>query len=76
MGQSEKFVVPKIVQHFKEKESVIELGDISVSRDFSDVRDIARAYRLLAESPPVGETINLCSGASVKLQVYFFLLVS
>ena len=68
IGQSQRFLIPKIVRHLLEREEVIELGNLNIARDFSDVRDIARAYRLLAESPPVGETVNLCSGASVKLQ--------
>lgn len=68
IGQSHRFLIPKIVRHLLERKDVIEPGNLNVARDFSDVRDIARAYRLLAESPPVGETINLCSGASVKLR--------
>ncbi len=41
---------------------VIELGNIDVSRDFSDVRDIAKAYVNLLESDIISETVNLCSG--------------
>lgn len=66
-GQSEKFLVPKIVGHFKRKERVIELGNTDVFRDFSDVRDVANIYCSLLESRPVGEIINICSGVGHSL---------
>lgn len=62
LGQDEKFLVPKIVSHFRRGEKVIELGNIDVARDFSDVRMVARVYRQLLESAPAGETLNICSG--------------
>jgi nucleoside-diphosphate-sugar epimerase len=67
VGQSLQFVVPKIVDHFRRREPVIELGNIQVARDFSDVRDIARCYRRLIEVSPSGECVNLCSGQSHAL---------
>lgn len=62
VGQSQDFLIPKIVAHIRARKAVIELGNLDVSRDFSDVRDIARYYYLLAKHAPIGETINLCSG--------------
>lgn len=62
VGQSDHFLVPKIVRHFAECEAQIELGNLDVSRDFSDVRAVVRAYRGLIEKPPVGEVVNICSG--------------
>ena len=41
---------------------MIELGNLDVWRDFSDVRCVARAYRRLLELRPAGETFNVCSG--------------
>ena len=40
VGQDERFLLPKIVRHFKARAEVIELGNTYVARDFSDVRDI------------------------------------
>lgn len=61
-GQAEHFLIPKIVSHFKQKSVDIELGNIDVYRDFSDVRDIAKAYVSLLESDVRSEVVNLCSG--------------
>lgn len=61
-GQAEHFLIPKIVSHFKRKSLDIELGNIDVYRDFSDVRDIAKAYVALMESDARSEVVNLCSG--------------
>lgn len=65
--QNIKFLVPKIVSHFCQKKPVIELGNLDVARDFSDVRDIAQAYLNLFESPVNGEIVNLCSGQVTSL---------
>ncbi len=67
VGQARKFVIPKIVSHFRELKKTIELGNIDIARDFSDVRDVAQAYRKLIEACPVGETINICSARSNTL---------
>ena len=68
VGQETRYLIPKIVSHFKEQAPHIELGNTDIARDFSDVRDIARAYRLLAEAQPHGETFNLCSGEATTLE--------
>ena len=68
VGQSEKFLLPKIVNHFKRKARVIELGNTQVIRDFSDVRDVAQTYVRLVELKPVGQVVNICSGAGYSLK--------
>lgn len=68
LGQSERFLIPKIVRHFKSLAPAIELGNIDVEREFSDVRDVASYYRLLAEQQPTGETLNLCNALPISLQ--------
>lgn len=62
IGQQENFLIPKIVSHFRARKLEIELGNIDVSRDFSDVRDIAKSYVDLLESNVASEVFNLCSG--------------
>lgn len=68
IGQDDKFLIPKIVAHFRENKKVIELGNLDVSRDFGDVRSVSEAYRKLMEACPVGETINVCSGNAYTLR--------
>lgn len=67
-GQSPDFLIPKIVAHVRERRPVIELGNLDVARDFSDVRTVAEAYARLLETPAaVGGTFNLCSGLGTTL---------
>jgi nucleoside-diphosphate-sugar epimerase len=68
VGQSDSFLIPKIVSHFTNKEPTIELGNMDVWREFNDVRDIAFAYRKLIEAAPIGEIINVCSSNLVSLK--------
>jgi GDP-6-deoxy-D-talose 4-dehydrogenase len=67
VGQSKSFLLPKIVDHFRRKAPIIELGNLDVWRDFSDVRAVARAYRRLLEVRPVAEAVNICSGKTTSL---------
>lgn len=68
VGQDEQFLIPKIVDHFRRGERVIELGNLDVSRDFSDVRDVVAAYRALLGSDAVSRTVNICSGQATALR--------
>ncbi len=68
VGQDKKFLVPKIVSHFIERKPLIELGNLDVARDFSDVRDIATAYLKLFEIPHTSDIVNLCSGQVTALE--------
>lgn len=67
VGQSENFLIPKIVAHFRRGEQSIELGNIDIARDFCDVRDVARAYAAILERAPAGQTLNICSGTAHSL---------
>jgi len=62
VGQSDNFLIPKIVSHFRQCADVIELGNLDVWRDFGDVRLVADAYLQLLERAPAGEVFNVCSG--------------
>ncbi len=66
-GQAEHFLIPKIVKAFKLKEQTIELGNLDVSRDFSDVRDLVNSYVKLLESKAESDIYNVCTGESTSL---------
>jgi nucleoside-diphosphate-sugar epimerase len=68
VGQAENFLLPKIVSHFRRKAQRIELGNLDVWRDFSDVRALVAAYRGLIEARPLGQTINVSSGQTHSLR--------
>lgn len=68
IGQSPRFLIPKIVDHFQRKAPVIELGNLDVERDFSDVRVVARAYVGLLEALPSGQIVNVGSGRAASLR--------
>ena len=68
IGQSTDFVIPKIVDHARRRAATIELGNLDVERDFSDVRSIADIYRRLLDCPAaIGGTFNICSGRHYSL---------
>jgi GDP-6-deoxy-D-talose 4-dehydrogenase len=67
VGQSPSFLVAKIVDAYRRRAPFIELGNLDVERDFSDVRDVAEAYCRLLDTPP-GGVVNLCSGRTTSLR--------
>ncbi len=68
VGQAPQFLLPKIIGHFQRGERFIELGNIDVERDFSDVRMVARSYAALLAKAPAGEVFNVCSGKTHSLK--------
>ena len=72
-GQTERFVVSDFCKQVAEieagkKEPVISVGNLSAKRDFTDVKDIVRAYSLLLRKGEQGETYNVGSGKAVAIQ--------
>ncbi|MFI5036045.1 MAG: NAD-dependent epimerase/dehydratase family protein [Acidimicrobiales bacterium] len=70
-GQAPSFVVPALATRLlaarTDGAESIPVGDLTTRRDFSDVRDVVRAYRLLAEHGVVGQIYNVASGRDVAL---------
>ncbi len=71
-GQTPGFIVADLAKQIaaveKADEPVIRVGNLEAKRDFSDVRDIVRAYELLATKGSPGEVYNICSGQPVSGQ--------
>jgi len=71
-GQSPGFVLPFFAHEIAaielgQRTPVIRTGDLNVRRDFTDVRDVVRAYVLLLEKGIAGHTYNICSGKACLL---------
>ena len=71
-GQSDRFVASALASRIAHNEldggDRIPVGDLTPRRDFTDVRDVVRAYRLLVERGEPGEAYNVCSGTDVSVQ--------
>lgn len=72
-GQGTQFVIPDwcsqvVSMERGERRPVLFVGNIHVRRDFTDVRDIVRAYKMLMEKGLPGETYNVGSGISYSLE--------
>jgi nucleoside-diphosphate-sugar epimerase len=67
-GQSSRFLVPKIVQHYVERRSNISLGNLDLFRDYSDIGRVAEVYARLVTHATGPATINICSGRAVHLK--------
>jgi GDP-4-dehydro-6-deoxy-D-mannose reductase len=72
-GQSSSFVVPSLARQVAaiprgSADAVIRTGNVDVRRDFTDVRDVVRAYRCLAERGVAGEIYNVASGTAPSIR--------
>lgn len=72
-NQTPTFVVPDFCRQVAEIEAgqrapVMRVGNLAAKRDFTDVRDVVRAYVLLAESGESGQTYNVGSGRAVAVR--------
>lgn len=69
-GQNPGFIVPDIAQQIvaveQGKAQELLVGNLDAERDYTDVRDIVQAYRLLLERGTAGETYNVCSGVPMS----------
>lgn len=72
-GQDERFVISDFSKRIVDMEKglvekVLKVGNLKAKRDFSDVRDIVKAYYLIAQKGEFGKTYNVGSGYSVSIQ--------
>jgi len=67
-GQTPGFLIPDLVtkiKQAKQSSGVIEVGNLSTKRDFTDVRDVVKAYVALLQTDKLNfDTYNICSGTS------------
>jgi GDP-4-dehydro-6-deoxy-D-mannose reductase len=80
-GQREGFVAPDFAVQIARIEQgaqppVLHVGDLSAKRDFSDVRDVVRAYQMIMEGGAVGEIYNVASGHARPIQDVLDVLLS
>jgi GDP-4-dehydro-6-deoxy-D-mannose reductase len=79
-GQPPSFALPSFARQIAEiennqREPVIKVGNLSARRDISDVRDVVRAYQLLAEKGRPGQVYNVSSGQAVSMEEALNLLL-
>lgn len=72
VGQSPQFVAADFALQIAEmeagfREPVMQVGNLMAKRDFSDVRDVVRAYVMLMEKGRAGETYNVGSGHAISI---------
>ena len=67
VGHDQRFVIPKILDHFLRRAPEIELGNMDVEREFNDVRTVCQVYLDLLERGQAGEAYNICSGRTYSL---------
>jgi GDP-4-dehydro-6-deoxy-D-mannose reductase len=80
-GRGEAFAESSFARQIAEIEHglrppVIEVGNLDAVRDFSDVRDVVRAYLLLLEKGEPGEAYNVCSGRGLRIREVLDLLLA
>lgn len=70
-GQSDRFVAAALASRIAANERTgaeeVRVGNLQARRDFTDVRDVVRAYRQLAERGAPGEAYNVCSGTARRI---------
>lgn len=72
-GQSEQFVTSAFAAQIARieaglQEPLLRVGNLAAERDFTDVRDVARAYELAALHGEVGQVYNIGSGQAVSIR--------
>jgi len=71
-GHDARFVIPSLARQLAQietgqREPVLHVGNLNVERDFTDARDMVRAYRLALVAGVPGDVYNLGRGRSVRI---------
>lgn len=69
-GQSSLYVLADWAAQIREGTETVRVGDVSVERDFMDVRDVVNGYAMLAREGVAGEAYNVCSGTARPLSYF------
>ncbi|MGI8793863.1 MAG: GDP-mannose 4,6-dehydratase [Acidimicrobiales bacterium] len=71
-GQAPTFLIPALARRIATAEvdgsDALAVGNLSPRRDFTDVRDVVRAYRLIIERGEPGQVYNVCTGVDVAVE--------
>lgn len=67
VGHDDRFVIPKLVQHFSRRSAAVELGNLDVEREFNDVRTVCAVYLDLLQHGVDQQVYNICSGRTYSL---------
>lgn len=68
-GQNDEFIVPKLVNAFKNKQEFIKLGNIDVYRDYIDIHDSVNfVFEIINNPDSYGKIINLCTGRATSIR--------
>lgn len=77
-GQRPPFVVADFAEQVRAIRrggpAVVRVGNVASSRDFTDVRDVVRAYRLLFERGRTGQAYNIATGVLVRVETVLEML--
>ncbi len=80
-GQNDRFVTPSFALQIArieagQQEPKIKVGELNTERDFTDVRDIVRAYQMIVEQGTPGEAYNVASGKAYSIRELLNILLS
>lgn len=80
-GQAPIFVVSAFARQIAmiekgQQEPLMKVGNLTPKRDFTDVRDVSKAYKLLMEKGEIGEVYNIGSGKSYEINEVLNILLS
>lgn len=81
IGQNDNFVLPSFCKQIARieksgKDGIISVGNLKAKRDFSDVRDVVKAYRMIVEKGNCNEVYNVGSGLAYSIKEMLEYIIS